>query len=101
MPRRSRTQITADYAKRIVKKLKGQRSGECDAHKYFDVYTVDGKLYLTQLSLRHGSGSRPYLGHDHMIGQLGVNAYTAKELARCNVTREEWANAFQDSSHGK
>jgi hypothetical protein len=61
------------------------------------VYTVDGKLYLTQLSLRHGTN----LGHDHMIGQLGVNAYTAKELARCNVTREEWANTFQDSSQGK
>lgn len=93
MPRRSRTQITAEYAKIIVRKLKGKLSNDVQAHKHYDVYSLDGSRWLTSLSLRHGS--RDNAGHDHMIGELGVNAFKAKELARCNITPEKWEKEFE------
>ncbi|GEM_PF-1246306 len=94
MPRPSNTQITAQLAKKIVDKLKGQVSGQCKAHVYYDVFSLDGETYLTQLSLRHGS--RLNLGHDHMIKQLDMNAYKAKRLGQCTISREQWLKEFQD-----
>lgn len=98
MPRRSRNQITAELAKVVIKKLKAKQNGECVAHKHFDVYTVDGKKYLTTLSLRHGADSKKNQGHDHMINQLGVNSYYAKELGRCNRSRVQWIKEFEKNS---
>lgn len=96
MPRPSRTQITAEYAVKIVRKLKAKESsapGSGNAHTYYDVLSNQGK-YLLSISLRHGARSQKYLGHDHMIGQLRINAYDAKRLAQCSLSRDSYLKAI-------
>jgi len=93
MPRPSNTQITAQHAKKIVKKLKAKpsSSGHSKAHKFYDVFHED-QLVLT-FSIRHGSSK--YLGHDHLIHELGVNAHDCKCLAQCTYTKKKWIEAMQ------
>ena len=83
MARRSNTQITAEYAKKIIKKLKGKKTkapGVAQSHDFYDVYS-DKNVYLTSLSLRHGAYSTKYLGTDHMISPTLVNAFQEKHMA--------------------
>jgi hypothetical protein len=92
MGRPSHTQITGELAKKIVKKLKGKESkrpGKDHSHAFYDVFSLKG-IYITSLSLRHGADSKKYLGHDHMIEQLKINAFKAKQLAQCTMSRRAW-----------
>jgi hypothetical protein len=92
MARKSSTQITAEHAKKIIKKLRGKKSsvpGIGQAHPHYDVFSDKG-VYLTTLTLRHGADSKKYLGHDHMIEQLLVNAHKAKKIAQCSISRKAW-----------
>jgi len=88
--RRSRTQITGELARKIVKKLKAKESGQpgqSTAHKYYDVFHDDGRLILT-FSIRHAKAK--YLGHDHLLDDLHVNARNGKCLAQCSYSKSQW-----------
>lgn len=86
MARRSRTQLTSEHAKKIVKKLKAQRGPSSKAHDHYEVFYED--TLVVTLSLRRGSGK--YLGHDHLIHDLRVNASKCKCLAQCSYSRVQW-----------
>lgn len=95
MARRSRTQITQELAKKIVRKLKAKPSnqpGTSASHKFYDVFT-ENILVLT-FSIRHGS--KKYLGNDHLMGDLFVNAHTCKCLARCTYSKDKWLEHLRD-----
>jgi len=95
MPRKSRTQITGELARKIVRKLRAKESsqpGQSAAHKYYDVFHDDGRLILT-FSIRHSQAK--YLGHDHLLKDLHVNAHHGKCLAQCTYSRDQWISHLQ------
>ncbi len=93
--RRSRTQITGELARKIVRKLKAKETsqpGYSTAHKFYDVFHDDGRLILT-FSIRHSN--KKYLGHDHLLDDLHVNAYKGKCLAQCTYSKAQWIRDLQ------
>jgi hypothetical protein len=87
VPRRSRTQITAELAQKIVDKLKAvKESSKNSAHELFVVY--ENEFAIALFGIRRGS--KKNLGHDHIPGEIHVNAFKAKQLAQCPMSREQW-----------
>lgn len=92
MPRRSRSQITRKMAGKIVKKLKAKLAGG-GSHKQYEVYD-DNDVLAATFTVRHGSAD--YLGHDHLMGELKVNAHRCKCLAWCTFSRNQYLQHLRD-----
>jgi len=91
-------QITKELAKKIVKKLKGKKGAQTEAHQSYDVfYDSSRTLLITNLTIRHGSERDK--GHDHMEDELFLSPHNAKELARCNLSRDQWIDNLVENGH--
>ncbi len=86
MPRKSRTQITKEMARRIAKKLNAQIDKAGSAHDLASVFH-DG-LIIAQFGIRRGS--RGNAGHDHIPSDIFVGPNFTRQLAQCTKSRDQW-----------
>jgi hypothetical protein len=80
------TQIDAELARKIAKKLKAEIDKSGSAHDIAMVYH-DGVL-VASFGIRRGS--KKNLGHDHIPGELQVGPFFAKQIGRCPKSREDY-----------
>ena len=84
--------ITRELADRIVNKLGGVTKKKSNAHDLVEIH-IDGKVVAT-FGLRRGSNREQ--GHDHIPGQIYTSPHDARELAICNISREEWIAGLRE-----
>jgi len=80
-------QITRELADKIASKLKARiNTTVSKAHDIAQVY--EGDVLVASFGIRRGSQKDQ--GHDHIPGQIFVNAHFAKLLGQCPKSRAQW-----------
>jgi hypothetical protein len=94
VPRRSSTQITSELAHKIVSKLEAvkENAQRGAPHDLYVVYEKGAAVAL--FGIRRGSQKN--LGHDHIPKQIHVNAFKAKQLANCPMSRDQWIEELKN-----
>jgi hypothetical protein len=94
VPRRSNTQITSELAHKIVGKLEAvkENAQKGAPHDLYVVYENGAAVAL--FGIRRGSQKN--LGHDHIPKQIHVNAFKAKQLANCPMSRDQWIEELKN-----
>jgi len=82
--------ITKELAEKIAKKLEAviRKDGPHDVAEIW----IAGKL-IVSFGIRRGSEKD--LGHDYIPAAIFLNAFKAKLLAQCPMSKQQWISALQ------
>src|SRR3954447_19530870 len=85
--------ITKELAKKIIKKLKGRKTGSGGAHDEYVI--IHDRQIIAVTTIRHGSEKD--LGHDHMPGDLHVGPNFAKLIGQCPKSRNDYIRQLEEN----